>query len=108
MAALGTLYTPTDALDFHRRLLPEVFGTVGRTPMGMTAAAREQRKLGDGQVWPQNPRNARGARKVPPTWLLASLAGLLGASGRRSPPGNLRTLSCHFLACTLLAETGCH
>jgi len=43
MAALDTLYTPADALDFHRRLLPEMFGTVGRTPKGMTAAAREQR-----------------------------------------------------------------
>jgi hypothetical protein len=34
MAALGTLYTPADALDFHRRLLPEMSGTVGRTPKG--------------------------------------------------------------------------
>jgi hypothetical protein len=42
MAALGTLYTPTDALDFHRRLLPEVFGTVARMPKGVTAAARPE------------------------------------------------------------------
>jgi len=39
----------------------------------------------------QKPRNARGARKPPPTWLLASLAGLLGASGRHSPPGSRRS-----------------
>jgi len=57
MAALGMLYTPADALDFHRRLLPEMFGTVGRTPKGMTAAAREQRKRGDGAM-AQEPRNA--------------------------------------------------
>jgi len=57
LAALGMLYTPADALDFHRHLLPEMFGTVGRTPKGMTAAAREQRKRGDGAM-AQEPRNA--------------------------------------------------
>jgi hypothetical protein len=46
----GHALHPTDALDFHQRLLPEVFGTVGKTSKGMTIAAREQRKRGDRQV----------------------------------------------------------
>jgi hypothetical protein len=62
LAAIGKLYTPVDALDFHRHL-PEMFGTVGRTPKGMTAAAREQRKRGDGQVWPRSPGTHRAREK---------------------------------------------
>ena len=52
MAALGTLYTPVNALDFHRRLLSEMVGSWAERPRA-TVAAREQRKRGDGQLWPK-------------------------------------------------------